>query len=383
MKQIVELVKRLHQEPWCQEDTLHHFVENHSFPLLEGDQAVFFFWDGNPVDSVSLINWVYGLESRQEFHRLQGTHAFFLPVQLPSAARVEYKFLVNRGGHETWMRDPLNLERAYDPFGSNSVCSMPNYQHPEWSLPNALTREGQVEEFTLASDVYGEERRVQVYLPFEYQPHKKYPLFICHDGSDYMRYAGIKAVLDNLIQRHEVMPTVVAFVDGGRRNEEYGANPAQPKFIVEEVLPALEERYGLSENPADRGLMGASFGGVTSLYTAWCYPGVFGRLLLQSGSFVFTDVGDHGRSELWNPVVEFVNAFRLDPGRIDAKVFMSCGIFESLIYYNRSLVPLLRKAGISLRYVESQDGHNWIAWRDRLRDGLTWLSPGHLWMYYE
>jgi enterochelin esterase-like enzyme len=36
-----------------------------------------------------------------------------------------------------------------------------------------------------------------------------------------------------------------------------------------------------------------------------------------------------------------------------------------------------------VRYAEAQDGHNWIAWRDRLREGLTYLFPGHLRMVYE
>jgi enterochelin esterase family protein len=129
--------------------------------------------------------------------------------------------------------------------------------------------------------------------------------------------------------------------------------------------------------------MGASFGAVSSLHAAWTHPGVFGKLLLQSGSFVFTDIGHHDRGELWDPVVEFVNAFREDPKRIDAKLFVSCGVFESLIAYNRGLVPLMRRAGLDTRFVESLDGHNWICWRDRLRDGLTWLFPGHLWMTYE
>jgi enterochelin esterase family protein len=62
---------------------------------------------------------------------------------------------------------------------------------------------------------------------------------------------------------------------------------------------------------------------------------------------------------------------------------MSCGTFESLIYYNRSLIPLLRRAGLTVRFQESHDGHNWIAWRDHLRSGLTWTFPGRLWMYYE
>jgi enterochelin esterase family protein len=44
---------------------------------------------------------------------------------------------------------------------------------------------------------------------------------------------------------------------------------------------------------------------------------------------------------------------------------------------------LLQAAGVDVRYVESKDGHNWGNWRDRLRDGLSWLFPGPLWMIYE
>ena len=63
---------------------------------------------------------------------------------------------------------------------------------------------------------------------------------------------------------------------------------------------------------------------------------------------------------------------------------MSCGIYESLIYENRSLVPLLHRArACSVRYVEARDGHNWENWRDRLREALSWLFPGPLWMVYE
>jgi enterochelin esterase family protein len=62
---------------------------------------------------------------------------------------------------------------------------------------------------------------------------------------------------------------------------------------------------------------------------------------------------------------------------------MSCGHFEGLITYNRSLAPKLQAAGLEVRFVEAADGHNWIAWRDRLREGLTYLFPGSLWMTYE
>lgn len=355
---------------------------------MDGDAATFFFWDGHATDGVHLVNWVFGLESRLEMHRIPGTHAFWLQVELPHRARVEYKLEVTRRGQRAWVRDRLNPHRAFDPFGSNSVCPMPGYVAPAWAEPDPTCRHGRLTHFDLESAVWGDTRRVQVYLPSEHRPEKRYPLLICHDGSDYLRFAALQTVLDNLIGRHEVKPIIVALVDGGNRNVEYGAHKDHPRFIVDEVLPAIEARYGILPSPEDRGLMGASFGGVASLWTAWSRPGVFGRLLLQSGSFAFTDVGHHGRGPLWDPVVAFINSLRRDLERPfapidDPRVFMSCGVFESLIHYNRTLAPAFERTGIPLRFVESQDGHNWICWRDRLRDALTWLFPGHLWMYYE
>jgi enterochelin esterase family protein len=135
--------------------------------------------------------------------------------------------------------------------------------------------------------------------------------------------------------------------------------------------------------PDGRGLVGASFGAVAALSTAWRYPGVWGALFLQSGSFGFTDIGPHRRGPAFDPVVEFVNAFRNAPGRPAEKLFVTCGTYESLIYENRSLVPLLQATDMQVQYVEARDGHNWENWRDRMREGLSWLFPGSLWMVYE
>jgi enterochelin esterase family protein len=176
---------------------------------------------------------------------------------------------------------------------------------------------------------------------------------------------------------------IVALTQSPNRLDEYTDDERHAAFLVDELVPLIEERYPLVGKPETRGLMGASFGAVASLAAAWRHPGFFGNLLLQSGSFAFTDIGDHDRGPLFDPVVDFVNALRRAPGKPAERIFMSCGIYESLIYSNRSLLPVLQKTGAEVRLVESQDGHNWENWRDRLREGLTWLFPGPLWMVYE
>lgn len=129
--------------------------------------------------------------------------------------------------------------------------------------------------------------------------------------------------------------------------------------------------------------MGASLGAVASFHAALEYPGLFGRLLLQSGTFLFTDIGANESSPAFDRVVDMMNAYRAAPTAIAEKAFVSVGVYEPLVSENRALIPALRRGGTDVRFVESRDGHNWENWRDRLRHGLSWLFPGPLWMVYE
>jgi len=376
---MLAIQKLLSQKP-SQED-LENFLEEYRFPLAEGSSVTFVYQGA--ADRVELRHFIYGLESAREFQRIEGTDFWYLVQILPERSRMEYKIDVIRGEDHTWIRDPLNPNLAFDPFGANSVCHGAGYEKPPWVLPDPEARKGSLEEVHLASQAFGDERDLQVYLPARFRPQRRYPLLVVHDGGDYLHYSDLKTVLDNLIHHLEIPPMVVALTHSPDRLKEYGADPRHARFIVEELVPFLEDRYPLLQEPASRGLMGASFGGVATLFTAWKYPAFFGRLLLQSGSFAFTDIGDSKRGPAFAPVVEFINAFREEPAAMADRVYVSCGVFESLIYENRSLVPILQGTGMDVRYEEARDGHNWENWRDRLRKGLSWLFPGPLWMVYE
>ncbi|MGQ0836079.1 MAG: hypothetical protein ACT4O5_14395 [Gammaproteobacteria bacterium] len=98
--------------------------------------------------------------------------------------------------------------------------------------------------------------------------------------------------------------------------------------------------------------------------------------MLQSGSFAFSDIGTHRRGAVFDPMARFVNEFRARPGEPASRMYLSCGVYESLIYENRTMLPLLQDLGVEVKYEEVRDGHNWVNWRDRARTGLSWLFPG-------
>ena len=360
------------------------FLTAHEFPLVE-DSTVTFAWRGNAT-AVNLRHWVYGLPSSQSFRRIGPTDLWVLTLELPEKSRVEYKLEIVRGRGAQWIRDPLNPKEARDPFGANSVCQTRGYDIPEWSNPDPDVPGGRLEDVMLGSAAYGRNVQLTMYLPPRFRPTRSYPLLVVHDGPDYLNYSNLKAVLDNLIDRKEIPGLVAALLHPQERLTEYANHEPHARFIGEELVPLLEERYPLERRPSARCLMGASLGAVASFSTAVRYPDLFGRLLLQSGSFAFSDLGDVGARDhgpAFEPIVGFMNEYRRAPVRVASRVFLCCGTFESLIYENRSLVPVLQSAGMDVRWVEARDGHNWENWRDRLREGLSWLFPGPLWMVYE
>jgi enterochelin esterase family protein len=357
------------------------FLASRRCPIVEGSTVTFLY--RGAVDAVHLQHWILGLPSAQPFTRVPGTDLWFLVQEIPARSRVEYKLEVQLDGVAQLVRDPLNPELAHDPFGANSVCQGAEYVVPEWARSDPEARPGTIETLRLASRALGREDEVSVYLPARFRPSRRYALVVVHDGLDYLRFSSLKTVLDNLIHRAEVAPLVAALVQSPARLREYADDERHARYLVEELIPALEARYPLAQGSGERGLVGASFGAVAALAAAARHPGRFGSLLLESGSFAFTDIGPSRRGPLFEPVVAFVNRFRESPAKVAEKVFVSCGVYESLIYENRSLVPILERTGMQVRYVEAWDGHNWENWRDRLREGLSWLFPGALWMIYE
>lgn len=362
-------------------ESIERFLERETIPHVDENSVTFLFYGA--AENVLLRNWIFGLPSSQPFEQVNNTGLWHLTIDIPQGSRFEYKIeRVNGAGREL-MLDPHNPSLARDPFGANSVCQAHGYEVPDWSLPDPEARPGIVRAAQFRSEILGRTQRAEIYLPQRFRRRRRYPLLIVHDGPEYVRFASLKTVLDNLIHRLEIPPLIAVLIQSRDRLREYAADPRHARFLAEELLPQIEQRFPIDPDPVSRALMGASFGAVAALSTAWRYPGTFGSLLLQSGSFAFTDIGESDRGPLFDPVVEFINEFRRRPGRPTERVFMSCGMYESLIYENRSLVPRIQALGIDLRYRESRDGHNWENWRDHLREGLSWLFPGPLWMVYE
>jgi len=197
------------------------FLAGKSFPLAEGSSITFVY--RGEAEAVHLKHWVFGLPASQSLNRLDGTDLWYLTLELPAGSRVEYKLEVVRGGRGEWIEDPLNPNRARDPFGANSVAHGSGYQVPEWIAPDPEAPRGKLDEIRFDSQVFGR-RGVALYLPARYRRTRRYPLLVVHDGHDYLAYASLGTILDNLIHRREIPDLIVALTTSPNRLGEYAGD---------------------------------------------------------------------------------------------------------------------------------------------------------------
>jgi enterochelin esterase-like enzyme len=354
-------------------DEIAWFLDAHQFPLTAPGMAVFACQ--GEVDGVELVRWIHGGVDRQAFSRVPGTDLWLLRLAVEDEGRFEYKLAIWKDGHEHLMTDPANPLRARDPFGENSECRTWGYERPEWSKPRGAPA-GRIESFVVESPTFGETRTERVYLPAGYDADRPYPVVVIHDGDDFVAYADLDVVLDNLIEQGDIRPVVVALVQTRDRIDEYARGRRHARYLVHELLPALNERYALSDRAEDRVLLGASLGAVASLATAWRFPGAFGGLVLKSGSFILDKERLAGRHAVFHRVARLVAAFRRAARRPAERVFVSSGALEGLDSENHALATFLEERGVAVRFNRAWDGHHWHNWRDQLRDGLRWvLNP--------
>ena len=350
-------------------------LADRAVPIVDGSKCTF-IWRGE-ADAVGVEHRVMGLPHPLPLRRVRGTDLWQATIELPFGARVEYRLLIRRGTHVENILDPLNPRIATGPMSETSVLQAAGYVSPAWAELDPSVPTGKRVDMSIKSRALRRAAPVTVYFPARLRESARYPLLIVHDGGDYLKYVGMTTVLDNLMHQRLMADTVVAFTYPKDRVREYAAGSAHSRFLTTELVPELERTLPLRGDAKSRVIAGASFGGVASLATAVRAPGFYGGLLLESPSLRFTLNGeDHRGGPVFTPVVRFVNSVRAQPHVVTHRIFQTYGAFEPLAEPNRAMTGVLRKMTDELRVVEALDGHSWIAWRDRLLDGLSWLLPG-------
>ncbi len=313
------------------------------------------------ADAVALRHWLDIFEPIPQFVEI-AEDVWVTSFAFPQDGRIEYKIDVMRHGRHRLRVDPLNPTRVANPWGGNSVLRGSRYQPPKWTALDPTVARGVITRVETMSKTFGDERALHLYHPAAGTPRA---LLLVHDGDDYLQFAALGRVLDNLIAAGDLPPVAAVMVDPGDRMAEYRADPTHAEFVVREVIPLARGDTGAADVVA----MGASLGGVASLHVAVTHPGVFAGLILQAGSFV-TAQGPFKRGPVFAPVIRFMKSFLTNNAPIPRRVHVSCGSFDGLVNEAAMMSEVLAERGAAVGYCDVPAGHDWHAWRDMLRPAL-------------
>ena len=242
--------------------------------------------------------------------RLSDTSYFYYTLTVPDNIRVSYAYLPNDlNNYDDVKNNEQSLQIFFkmwaalisDPFNSNritlktgnqrvqisiSILEMPLAPSQYWSQQRSSVPRGQLTKYTVDSTILKSKRDYWIYLPPAYNKTTHYPLLMVFDGQFYYESGiSLPTIVDNLIYEQKIPPIIIVLIDSigfHERSTDLRCSESFLQFATNELLPEINTKYSVSHEPLDTILMGASLGGLFSLYASLVRPDLFGKVLSQS-----------------------------------------------------------------------------------------------------
>src|SRR4051812_22188648 len=141
----------------------------------------------------------------------------------------------------------------------------------------------------------GDGPRAKVLLPDGYDPRKEYPLLVLLIGlsSHYSDWSD--AGQGEIAKTAKGFPGIIVMPEGGDGwyadwwNGGKRGSPSWESYILDEVIPQIQDRYRIRPERRWHALAGVSMGGLGTAYLGGRLPGFFGSIAVFSG-FVDTQL---------------------------------------------------------------------------------------------
>jgi enterochelin esterase family protein len=236
--------------------------------------------------------------------------------------------------------------------------------------------------WTNARTYPGVERDYWVYVPAQYDPARPACLMVFQDGPLYLGpEANIPVAFDNLIRQGDMPVTIGLFVSPGEtgpglpgwggtdnRSIEYDSlGDRYARFLLEELLPPLEQQYNITSDPAGRAICGISSGGICAFTVAWERPDAFRKVVSHCGSF--TNIRGGNR---------YPSLIRRGPAK-PLRVFLQTGTHDLDVVYgnwplaNQAMAAALAYRGYDYQFVLGEGGHSLAHGGAIFPETMRWL----------
>lgn len=403
-----QLASQLQAQLW-QQVTSTPLVE--ADPTQEGKYLVTFLWRGAAHNVLLFVNRITDEKNLADSYmrRLPGTDTWYLTYRMDGDWRASYCFLpAPTADQAPWLQgSQVRLRQALDgglPDPRNpvtctnrrgfvqSVVSLP--LAPAWPLGEwpvfaddaAVGRDdaggldaGRLDadagrlnagKLDVVADLDTLGRQIWVYTPAPISRTQSYPVLLILDGEVWLKRHHLHLALAQLMDAGLIAPAYIVFIDSGgteQRWQELGDSESDfGGYLSGQLLNWLKTHYAISPNPADRVVIGQSLGALTVLRTLVAYPQLIGAGISQSAS-------------LWQDVL-FNELNALDATQTPlagTRAWIEVGSQEWILApLQPKAVHQLRKAGMQVKDMVYNGGHDYACWRINLASALMQLLPG-------
>ena len=270
--------------------------------------------------------------------------------------------------------------------------------------------EGELRLHEFHSKTFQNARMLRVLLPDGYDApenrDRRYPVLYLNDGQNLFDASTsvlnpmewrVDETVHALVAGRTIPPMIVVGIDSAGRRARFKEyfpyvdqylqppepNPQgkrYPAFLVDEVIPFIDDHYRVARDPAGRGIGGSSAGALAAIYAVVARPGVFGRLLVESPSIYVDEahiLRDASNVAAW-PERIYLGAGTNESGQ------RTCNPNDrdepELVSDVRRFERLLRDAHVDATRIHLTivpcAVHDEAAWASRLPDALTFLYGG-------
>ena len=386
-------------------------------PTQEGKYLVTFLWRGAAQRVLLFVNRLTDEKNLADSYmrRLPGTDTWYLTYRMDGDWRASYCFLpAPAAAQAPWLQgSQVRLRQALDgglPDPHNpvtctnrrgfvqSVVSLP--LAPAWPLGewpvfsddaagagrfdggglgagrgdadagrlDAGRGDADAGRLDVVADLDTLGRQIWVYTPAPINRTQSYPVLLVLDGEVWLKRHHLHLALTQLMDAGLIAPAYIVFIDSGgteQRWQELGQSDFGG-YLSGQLLNWLKAHYAISPKPADRVVIGQSLGALTVLRTLVAYPQLIGAGISQSAS-------------LWQDVL-FNELNALDATQTPlagTRAWIEVGSQEWILApLQPKAVCQLREAGMQVKDMVYNGGHDYACWRINLASALMHLLPG-------
>lgn len=259
-------------------------------------------------------------------------------------------------------------------------------------------QEGKVmDNVTMTSKILKMERNYAVYLPPGYETSERsYPvLYLLHGATDnhtgWVQFGEVLHITDKAIREGKATPMIIIMPDADTKVMGYYNVPDwdYEKFMFEEFIPHVEQKYRIKSQKRFRAIAGLSMGGGGSYIYALHHPDMFssacplsawvGPLTVEDTKTMLQRRVENVTDAQVQSYFENYNALNVAKNMADDEIkkvrwYIDCGDDDFLFEGNSLMHIDWKKRKIAHEYRVRDGGHTWTYWRDALPEVLGFVS---------